>query len=369
MKVLVWSGMPLFRHKGCRIHYLLPAALGELGHEVYFSAHPLKVSDFPERLQGQIASHLHLIPPTEIADCLPVDTFLYIDTTPEGVNFYTQDKCPLPHWEELREQVGNFVYICLDYWEDWLLEDLRKRNRSVKEVEEAEKRIVSLSTHITAVSPQLCIHLARKYGREVHWLPNAAPPFFSVCKTPKRDRKQIALIIGGAWYRDLEGVKKLAREHQDWDFFWIGGLKYPFTQGFSPAGNLFLLQDRDPDAILTVASKALVGIIPNRRSWFNYFSDPLKWYIYHVCGLPVVSVKVFHHSQFSDLYPNTWAGDDLERTFRAFLKDLPSLTYPQPVVGFHTYQHRAKALLGILEGKVIYGKATPEGSFHRGDNF
>lgn len=353
MTIAVWSGIPILGHQGCRIHYLLPAALGKLGHKVFY--YPEKPDPFPEYLAWDILPHLQPVTLEGFMDCLPVDVFLYIDSTP---SVYVIRGKTVPNWEEIRKKVSAFVYVCVDYWEGWL-----RNVMSLNVVSDEEAKIVDLSTHITAISPQLCVHLAKRYGKPVFWLPNAAPPFFQPCGGNKASRDKIALIVGAPWYRNWEGMKRLASLFPDWDFFWVGGLLPPQFLGSLPSGNFFMLEEKPPQSVMQIATFSLVGIVPTVGNWFNYFSDPLKWYIYHACGLPVVSVGVQHHMKYPKFYPNTWAGTDLVSTFKEFLQSLPDLEYPLNPLPVHTYEHRAKALLDALEGKITYGRAEPDGTF------
>lgn len=367
MKIVVWSGIPLFAHSGCRIHYLLPAALGELGHEVYYCCQDGKDDSFPPDLQSKILPYLKHIYPKDFHDCLPADVLLYVDTIPETITLKKPPETP-PSWNEVRKKVDAFVYMSLDYWEGWAKTCMGLQfNKSAIQAKESE--IVSASTHVTGVSPQLCRYLAAKYRRAVYWLPNAAPPFFRPVGGSSKERDKVALIIGTPWYRDWVGIKQLAKQHIDWDFFWVGGLHSFWVLGTSPAGNCFFLYNRNPDRVMQLASISLVGIIPQTRTWFNYFGDPSKWYIYHACGLPIVVSYPIHYTEYPNFYLNTYADIDLGAAFNRFLADLPNIKYPLPFSDKHTYRHRAQALLDILDGKNPYGVVTADNAdFVKGEH-
>lgn len=343
--------MPVLYHKGMRIHYLLPAALGRLGHEVYYcpSGWGTWVADVPHYIRDNVLPYIKIVAPENFYDLFPVDVFIYIFTLP--LSNEELERKLLSSLPELKEKSKYVVYFCLDYWKGWLWNF---------PAYEWEDEIVRNCTHVFAVSPQLCVHLSRRHQREVFLLPNAAPVWFSHTTYPKEKRHKIALILGMTYLRDLNNFMKVATEWSDWDFYWIGaGNPAQGIVGHSPRGNVFLLMDKDPHQIYAVAQSARVAIIPGGRNWFSYYCDPAKWYIYHRLGLPVISIRIPHH-RYTPFYPHTIVCDNLDEGMKLFMETYDNLTYPIPFLSFHTYEHRASTFLEVLEGKGDgYGKALP----------
>lgn len=350
MKIVVWSGMPVLAHMGMRVHYLLPATLGKLGHEVYYcpGTWGTGIPSVPDYIKNEVLPYLKVVSPDEFYDIFPADVFIYAFTIPfkeEEVERKLLERLPF-----LKNMVSCLVYYCLDYWEGWI------RNFPV---EEWESKIIEHSTHIFAVSPQLCLYLSRRYKREVFLLPNAIPPWFKPLHMEKERRQEIALIVGSAYLRKVDEVFALAKSFPSWDFYWVAG----FDQskgliGHSPLGNLFLLKEKFPHEVSAIARVSLVGLVPAGRNWCSYFGDPTKWYIYHGCGLPVVSRGVLHHANTS-FYPFTFVCKNLKIGFEKFLSSLSDINYPITPLPIHTYEHRASTLIKILSGEeqMGYGKS------------
>lgn len=351
MRIVVWAGMPVLAHMGMRVHYLLPAALGKLGHEVFYcpSSWETDIPNVPDYMKNEVVPYIKVVSPSDFYDLFPADILIYIFTTP--LKDENVERKLLSFLPNLREMTTFVVYYCLDLWEGWT------RNFPVHQW---ESEIVRNSTHVFAVSPQLCVHLSRKYQREVFLLPNATPPWFKPLPPPKEHRHKIAFVVGWSYHRNLNEFFTLAKEFPDWDFYWIGGASGDGgTIGHSPLGNAFLLSDKLPHEVSSVARTSMVGIVPGNRTWFSYFNDPAKWYIYHGCGLPVVSTYIPQYT-YTHFYPFTFVGRNLKEGFRKFLSELPSINYPVPFSPVHTYEHRARTFLEVLKGESKgYGRSLP----------
>jgi len=366
VKILCWSGFPPLFNLGFRVHTNLPAALARQGHEVILSSWSLGNEDL-DYVRRDVLSFVRFVDVSEILDVLPIDVFIYID------------QCPPPKWsrdmrekfpsllKEIRKKTSVFVYYCLDHWEGFFscsgepYEDDLQLYRSG-----AERILVSLSDFVFAVSPQLCVHLQRKYDLErVYWVPNGVErrwyyPHREYGGTPRR---KVALMLGFP-HGDLKEISDLVRKFPDWDFYGIGQLSKWKVIGHSPMGNWIALRERRPETLRRIAPCMSLGIVPPVRKWFEYFGDTNKWYLYHALELPVIVLSQKHFLQFPSFYPFTVTGRGLIDAFNNYLKERDKLLSGVKFCEWHSYDHRAQSVEEILTGRSVpYGVADRTG-FH-----
>lgn len=349
MRVLIVGGLQHDARAGNYVYYRLPLELTRLGSKVYCLIPFYHWKQYPD----VDTSPFTFIPFYQLRDHLrECDLVLWLS------NPRVWDTEVSNLFESLKgTTLPSFCYFCLDYWEGWSLGSNRN------EIFEKESKLVSISNYIFAVSPQLCSYLSMRYGRKVIWLPNASVPFENF--VPLRDEK-IVLILSSFFprIRGVDEIYRLAAKHLDWLFVWIGGDWYyhpPSHIPFQHPPNLIFFGEKGNDEVLKWARRSSFAIVPAGRNWFSYFADPTKWYVYHMLQLPIISVNTPHHVRYPQFYPSTVTGWNVVETFRRALKSPPEPSKPQD---FHTWRHRAEALMKtILRGEIVYGYAD-KGKFH-----
>lgn len=362
MKILVWTvGDAGVDRRAMTIDLLFPKALKEMGHEVIiFPFHFTGRAQTEEPLRSDLADIVSY-PLSELESFLPTDIFIFA-AAPH--NFFTVKNAKqfIPLLEKIRERTEVFVYYALDLWEAWRA-DLKKETLQV------ETYLCDLATHFMAVSPQLCIHLSKRYRKVFYWLPNAMRLIWFRGGVPPQERTNIAIAVGGMHpYFDVKSIKELATQYKDWLFYVIGYIpagKEEGAKSHSSAGNYFVLPVKIGQRLFSFSLFTRAGIISGKRSIFNYFGDTTKWYFYHALGLPVVEgLPQPHHELFPNFYPRTYTGYSLAEAFKKYLERDDGAYIPPMEI--HDWSHRARAFLSILDSKENYGYAK-DGKFVGGD--
>lgn len=354
LEIMVWSGIGYnLWHGAMRVHTLLPLSLLELGHKVYtFVTYTANSDNLPSEIKEDFAK-LPMEPLMNILDAPAADVAIFIDTPHIFCREWLKSQPKLDWIDTVRGKTNFFVYYCLDYWEGCY---------GVNELMlAAEAKLIECSTHVLAVSPQLCTYLSKRYNTKVYWLPNAARFKWLTCSPQHLNRKNIAVFTGTAYtHTDLDALYKVALEHKDWIFLCFG--TEPAKEqilSHTPAGNLFFLEAAYGSKLVYVLHQAKVGLFPARRNPFSYFGDTTKWYTYHAAGLAIVEAPPQpHHIEFPRFYPNTFTGYTLEEAFEKYLEAEAKGGITPQVLEIHDYSYRAKALVQILtEGYSPYGAA------------
>lgn len=118
--------------------------------------------------------------------------------------------------------------------------------------------------------------------------PRKKPPEYT-----QLEEHPIALYVGEiqTWF-DLEMLKHTALKLPKVNFVIIGKVNIDISL-VTGIKNIIFLGPRDPNTIIDYMEFADIGIIPFERSEFVDAINPVKYYEYIACGLPVVSSRSY----------------------------------------------------------------------------
>lgn len=376
MKIAFVSAMP-FRTVGEeRIHVYLPFLVAKMRpdwevHGFYYPSNE-EVTVLEEEYGAPVKNyHIHFYKPEDTTPLSidGMDAIVLWGALPENSIPYNTI---LRDIEEIRKKCKYLIYYALDNWEGWWNAKWKETPIGNFKIGELEGKIAHLSDFVFAVSPQLCVHISKRYGleRPVHWLPNAANTRRYALPKPNHD-KQVCLYLGTLFW---------ARGNGDWDaklraaalaypqvmFYIIGSFAWdnsnmPVRTVQSYHKNLFYIVNKGwYPQVRKICENSTFCLILQGRNPFSYYADPTKWYVYHAMGRPILSLNTPHHAKFPSVYPNTIVHHDLIEGIGKMLDYLERRgNTSAPVNPNHDWQHRAQSFLRILEGSEMeYGRAV-----------
>lgn len=138
-------------------------------------------------------------------------------------------------------------------------------------------------------------------------IPNGVEKSRFYCNiTPKKPNEyynlagKIAVYAGEiqTWF-DLELMKQVAQSNPSVNFIIIGKPKIDISE-VDKINNLKFLGEKPPQDMLDYMSFADVGIIPFIKSEFVDAINPVKYYEYLACGLPVVSTYSYEFEKLKE---------------------------------------------------------------------
>jgi len=370
MQFVFFTDIPLNVRFGNFIYARLPAALGALGHNVkILVAH----QNFEALPFAQLPSNVEVYDVTTVDENSPhiEGDFLCLFTSPYFVHYpmVAERVVGLLQNDAFRKRFKKIVYWSADYWPDWIYNP---------QFVEVEGFLLSISHIRLANSPQNCVRLQKAYSVDVvGWLPNAACQEWLVSGAWQEgvemqdllsylNRYNVLIVTSYHHREDAAKVFTLATKFKNLNFILVG--KSAHLDCHCPpsgaAGSNVLCVGAQPNHVVKVLlQSALFCVVPSRRSWFAYYSDPTKWYLYHAGGVPILSMNVPHHKNYPQFYPYTLVAFDLEEGILQMLNALESAKLPLRYTpsSVHDFIHRAQVFIDILHGDIGYGYAGKEG--------
>ncbi len=367
MQFVFFVDIPLTVRFGNFIFTRLPAALGTLGY---------KVRVFALLNSHETADFVQLPPNVEVYDITTVDKnhpaaegdYLCLFVSPYFAG--ASQLKELLQDQAFRQRFKKIVYWSADCWVDWVYRP---------DVVEVEGFLLSISHIRLANSPQNCVRLHKAYSIDrVGWIPNAASQerWLSAVEWGEiriddclsyQDRYNVLIVSSFHHRKDAKRVYDLATKFRSLRFIVVGksareDSNFPPPSG-AAGGNVLWVGPQPNFVVKKLLQSALFCVVPSLRSWFAYYSDPTKWYLYHSGGVPILSMNVPHHRRYPQFYPYTLVAFDWEEGIKKMLDALESsklpLRYKPSQV--HDYIHRAKVFLEVLEGDIGYGYAHAGG--------
>jgi len=162
-----------------------------------------------------------------------------------------------------------------------------------------QEELIAKADVVLATSRELCEYARRIKQDAVFYLPNGVSEFFfRDCGPAPADFpagfKKVAVFVGtiDAWF-DCELLEYAADKMEDFHFLLIGAVKDKITvrrlARLSLKKNFTLLGRREHAAVPQYLRAATVGIIPFQLTPLTHAINPIKYFEYLACGLPVVA--------------------------------------------------------------------------------
>lgn len=191
----------------------------------------------------------------------------------------------------------------------------------------------------------------------------ASPEISAARERTGRTRTTVGYIGAIEWWFDVEAVSHAALENPNFDFVLVGNVDSKAAQTLGRLPNVKLIGEQPHSGLAVWLDSFDIGIIPFQLTPLTRAADPIKFYEYLSCGIPVIASELpelASAGEFVSTYRTPGQFSALLRT--AVREDLPELRIRRKEFArSRTWTARAEEINSFLK-KCLFQRAAAAGA-------